>query len=255
MKKLVMWVGRVCVFVLSLVSLLNQASAVETEQGSPKSVCNRADRTRIKSALGWLKAEHRALIEEIRMIDGDAWAGNSEKRFRSLFKDGDLTFRCVRDETICGDPTPSVKTEDKPQTTTPPPSEAPTSEVQFGRIALPALPHGYPPALCIDMLKTEEELISTIAHYLGHHVLLHAGQTKCEDQCRTPRLSRLLELAVYTRIYGIPYSIEQCLLTCENIERDSQKSPETGSPSPTDITSPSLPSTERPPQKERPTEN
>ena len=253
MKKQMNWVGRVWVLTVSIVGLPNQVNAVEIEPEVPKSVCSRADRTRIKGALGWLKTEHRALVDEIRRIDNDAWAGNSEKRFRSLFKDGDLTFRCVRDEKVCGTSTAIGKTEEEPQIQPEMPPADAKPEPSFGRIALPALPHGYPPALCIDMLKTEEQLISAIAHYLGHHVLLHTGHAKCEAQCRSPRLSRLMELAVYTRIYGIPYSIEQCLLLCENIKNDSQESSESGSISPIDIKPLSPPATELPSQKELPT--
>ena len=154
--------------------------------------CDNGEQARIKERFRWLRTQASAIIDGVSTHHPASWKGNSQKRFRSLFRSPTLRIECTRAQKLCDTPTQTVTWRD---TTYP-------------------APHRYPLTLCMDLLLEPEALTTVIIHLLAHHVLLNQDQSDCVKRCEQPRLADALTMSAQSLMTGEAFSLEWCLTAC-----------------------------------------
>ena len=156
------------------------------------SECSKTTQSRVRNVLRWLRRHQADILEKAKERDEAAFSGNSEKRLAEMLTKHVTSIHCTQDEKLCGPQTPKLQLREQ--------------EV--------SVPHRYPITLCVDELSGDETLAGVLAHQVGHHILLHAHRSTCEDRCRKPSLATLLTETVLALRNGEPFSLEWCLTAC-----------------------------------------
>ncbi|MGB0647538.1 MAG: hypothetical protein ACPGQS_10210 [Bradymonadia bacterium] len=166
------------------------------------SECSKTTQNRVRDVLRWFRRHEGDVVEKAKERDEAAFSGNSERRLTEMLTKHVTSIHCTQDEQLCGPQSPKL---------------------QLGEQQI-SVPHRYPLTLCVNELTGDETLAGVIAHHVGHHILLHAHKSTCEERCREPSLATLLTETVLSLRNGEPFSLEWCLTACAppKTEEDSR---------------------------------
>ncbi len=155
--------------------------------------CSSTDKTKINSALSWLKSNMSkidARMGKNRLMD---WPGKSRSKFvKKLSKN--LKFVCKNDKRKC------KKSDD--------------GTVLYGQV-VPIFAQKTIQLCTNNFVGKQVHYVSTIAHEIAHLVRLNAHRTNCKKKYKNPRFSKSVGLAVKHAYENTSYNYKDYTKRCK----------------------------------------